>query len=382
MANSFESQSSTANHLSRRELLAGFAAAAGAALAPQIVFGAQPPRAAASAGRLDFHHHFGSPRWLKRLFEAKRQGWEGFQNYTPARAIEAMDKAGVSTALLSNCTPGIWFGDDFAAERSEAIALARDMNDYAARMMADYKGRFGLFAVLPLPDVDASLKEIEYAFDTLKADGVGLLTSYGSIWLGDQSLDPVFEELNRRNAVVYTHPTDASCCHSLLPNVGPGTIEWQTDTARAIFNIINDRKWITNSNNDAMTSMATRYPNIRYVWSHGGGTLIGLMNRFVGYGDLSPADLARAPAQNSRLYHLRRFYYDTAQVTNALQLGALKGLVGATQIVFGADYPYSTIVNHVEQLRTNLQNNGFSAAELRDIDRENGLKIVPRLRTA
>jgi predicted TIM-barrel fold metal-dependent hydrolase len=122
--------------------------------------------------------------------------------------------------------------------------------------------------------------------------------------------------------------------------------------------------------------MATRYRNVRFIWSHGGGTLIGLMNRFLGYGNLSPQDLARAPAGNSRLYHLRRFYYDTAQTTDFLQLGALKGLVGATQIVFGADYPYSTIVNHVEQ----LHNAGLSAAELAGIERENALRILPKYR--
>ena len=122
--------------------------------------------------------------------------------------------------------------------------------------------------------------------------------------------------------------------------------------------------------------MATRFPNVRFIWSHGGGTLIGLMNRFLGYANLTPQDLGRPPAANSKLYHLRRFYYDTAQMTDFLQLGALKGLVGATQIVFGADYPYSTIVNHVEQLK----NAGLSAAELAGIDRENALRILPKYR--
>jgi predicted TIM-barrel fold metal-dependent hydrolase len=353
-------------YLTRRQWLEQVAAlGAVTALSAAGVLNAQAP---AGAGRLDLHHHFGSPRWIRRVAEVKRQGWQQFQTYTPANAIAAMDAAGVSTAFVSCTEPGVWFGDDFARERQEAISLSRDMNEYGARMMSDYEGRFGLFAVLPLPDIDTSLREIEYAFDTLNADGVGLLTSYGTIWLGDPTLQPVFDELNRRNAVVYTHPIDAACCHALLPDVSPGTIEWQTDTARAIFNIIND--------NDGRTSVATRYPNIRFIWSHGGGTLIGLMNRFLGYSNLSPEDLARTPEPNSKLYHLRRFYYDTAQSTNFLQLGALKGLVGATQIVFGADYPYSTIVNHVEQ----LQNAGFSDAELAGIDRENALRILPKYR--
>jgi predicted TIM-barrel fold metal-dependent hydrolase len=352
--------------LSRRRWLAQAAALGAAAfVAPAYPLAAQ---ARANARRLDLHHHFGSPRWIKRVVEVKRQGWQQFETYTPARAIAAMDAAGVATAFLSCTEPGVWFGDDFARERQEAIALSRDMNDYGARLVSDYKGRFGLFAVLPLPDIDASLREIEYAFDTLKADGVGLLTSYGTIWLGDPALQPVFDELNRRNAVVYTHPTDATCCHALLPNTSPGTIEWQTDTARAIFNVIND--------NGGKTSMATRWPDVRFIWSHGGGTLIGLMNRFLGYANLSPQDLARTPAPDSRLYHLRRFYYDTAQFTDFLQLGALKGLVGASQIVFGADYPYSTIVNHVEL----LQAAGLSATELAGIDRDNALRILPRYR--
>jgi 6-methylsalicylate decarboxylase len=351
---------------SRRQWLKQAAAfGAGASLWRAAGLSAQAP---ANPRRLDLHHHFGSPRWIKRVVEAKRQGWQQFEMYTPARAIAAMDAAGVSTAFLSCTEPGVWFGDDFAKERQEAISLSRDMNDYGAKLVGDYKGRFGLFAVLPLPDVDASLREIEYAFDTLKADGVGLLTSYGTIWLGDPALQPVFDELNRRNAIVYTHPTDATCCHALLPNTSPGTVEWQTDTARAIFNVIND--------NGGKTSVATRYPNIRFIWSHGGGTLIGLMNRFLGYGNLSPQDLARTPAPNSKLHHLRRFYYDTAQATNFLQLGALKGLVGATQIVFGADYPYSTIINHVEQLKAA----GLSLAELAGIDRENALRILPKYR--
>ena len=120
-------------------------------------------------------------------------------------------------------------------------------------------------------------------------------------------------------------------------------------------------------------SRATRYANIKFVWSHAGGTLIGLMNRFLG-NQVSAANLAQTPPANSRLYHLRRFYYDTAQSTNPLQMQALKGLVGASQIVFGADFPYTTIVNHVEGLQTC----GFTAEELRGIDRNNALRILPK----
>jgi predicted TIM-barrel fold metal-dependent hydrolase len=356
------------HNLSRRALLTGLGVTgAGAVLQSGALRGQTPPN---GAGRLDFHHHFGSPRWIKKIVDAKRLGWQRMEDYTPAKSLEAMDKAGVATAFLSCTEPGVWVTDDFAKERQEAISLARDMNEFGARMVADHKGRFGLFAVLPLPDIDATLREIEYALDTLHADGVGLLTSYGDKYLGDKAFEPVFDELNRRNAVVYTHPTDAPCCHNLLPITGPATIEWQTDTSRSIFSMIADGAGPESSR---VPSRATRYANIKLIWSHAGGTLIGLMNRFLG-AQISAATLAQTPPMNSRLYHLRRFYYDIAQSTNVVQMQALKGIVGASQIVFGADFPYFTIVDHVEGLKTC----GFSAEELRGIDRNNGLRILPK----
>ena len=348
---------------SRRDVLSGLAAcAAGAIVAPGDLL-AQTP--AADRRRLDVHHHFASPRWLKKMSDSGRQGAQQVQNFTPAKSIDAMDKGGVVTAYISCTTPGASFGTDFAKEREETRSLARDLNDFGARMVTDYKGRFGLFAVLPLPDIDGSLREIEYAFDTLNVDGVGLLTSYDNLWLGDKAFQPVFDELNRRRAVVYSHPTDPPCCSALFRGISPGTIEWNTDTSRAIFSLIND--------GGGAPIPAARYPNIRFIWSHAGGTLVSLSGRFLGAARSADV-LAHPPAPNSRLFHLRRFYYDTAQATNAVLMQALKGLVGASQIVFGADYPYSTIVDHVDALQTC----GFSAEELRGIDRENALRMFSR----
>jgi hypothetical protein len=182
---------------------------------------------------------------------------------------------------------------------------------------------------------------------------------------------PIFDELNRRNAVVYSHPTDAPCCHNLIPDVSPGTVEWNTDTARSIFSMIND-----GAAGSPKMSMATRYANIKFIWSHAGGSFLGLVGRFLG-GAGSADTLARGPQPNSKLFHLRRFYYDTAQSTNPVQMQALKSLVGVPQIVFGSDFPYSTLVNHVE----GLQKCGFNAQELRAIDRENAVRILPKYKT-
>lgn len=382
--------------LSRRQLLAALTTlgATGAGMPHNLLGAAQVPASpsrAPSLRRLDLHHHFGSPRWIKRMAESRRQGWEAFQEYTPARAIETMDAGGTQTAFISCTEPGVWFGDDFERERQDAIGLSRDMNEYGARMMGDYKGRFGLFAVLPLPDIDASLREIEYAFDVLKADGVGLVTNYGDMWLGDDRLRPVFDELNRRRAVVYTHPTDGPCCHNLA-NASPATLEWFTDTARTIMSLIAENGGARMGGRGALgprgtvaadgpsgvttqPSAATRYANINFIWSHAGGTLIGAASRVVG--GVSAEALAGTPPINSRLYHVRRFYYDTAGSANPIAMQGLKRLLGGTShIVFGTDVPYGTSA----QIAQALQTVGFTEEELRGIERDNALAILPAYR--
>lgn len=343
--------------VNRREFLLGGVAAGAALLRAQT----RNPGARA----LDLHHHFVSPAYVKALSAKEGHHQAGFTTwfaldrlkvYTPAKDIEDMDRDGVAASLLSCTSPGVWFG-----RPEESRALAREMNEFGARAVSDHRGRLGLFAVLPLPAIDDSLREIEYAFDTLHADGVGLLTSYGYHWLGDSVFRPVFDELNRRRAVVYTHPTDASCCQDIQLGVNPPTIEYNTDTARAIFSLIV---------NDA----ATRYADIRFIFSHAGGTMPSLIERFgIGQPDTLADNLARPAEPNSRLDHLRRFYYDTAQSTNPVQMQGLKRIVGASQIVFGTDYPFGSAAKHLQ----GLDKCGFSGGELAGIHRDNALRLLP-----
>ena len=324
-------------------------------------------RAQSRASRaIDLHHHFVSPAYVQALSAKEGHHRAGFTTwfaldrlrvYTPAKDIEDMDRDGVAASLLSCTSPGVWFGDP-----EESRRLAREMNEFGARAVSDHKGRLGLFAVLPLPAIDDSLREIEYAFETLHAEGVGLLTSYGNHWLGDAVFRPVFDELNRRRAVVYTHPIDSSCCQDIQGGVNPPTIEYNTDTARTIFSLIV---------NDA----ATRYGNIRFIFSHAGGTMPSLIQRFgIGQPDTIADALAGTPAPNSRLYHLRRFFYDTAQSTNPVQMQGLKLVAGVSQIVFGTDYPFGSAAKHLQ----GLEKCGFSAPELQGIHRENAARLLPK----
>lgn len=302
--------------------------------------------------RIDVHHHFVPPKYKEEV-NKKRPMQPCMQAWTVQGSIEDMDKGGTEVALVSVTTPGLHFGNV-----EEARRLARVSNDYAMEMSRNYPGRFGLFASLPWPDVDGSLKEVEYAFDVLKADGIGMFTSYGNKWLGHPDFEPLFQELDRRKAIVYTHPVCAPCVRDLIPEINEAVIEYGTDTTRSIASLL-------------FTGSAARYPNIRWIFSHAGGTMPFLIERLV--------SLAKVPNYAAKLPHglmheLRRFYYDTAQASNPSALGCLRTIVPVSQIMFGTDYPYRLAIEHVE----GVAGCHFSAADVKAIDRDNARRLLPK----
>ncbi len=311
---------------------------------------------------IDVHNHFVPPFYLAENRE-RIAGSRGGQispawlEWAPQKALDAMDAQGVTTAVLSLTTPGVWFGDAEAAGRT-----ARRCNDYAAELARSHSHRFGLFAVVPLPDTEASLREIEYALDVLKADGIGLLTSYGDSsgtrWLGNPVYLPVFEELNRRKAVVFVHPTVPSCCQALLPDVAPLVTQIPQDTARAVANLM-------------FTGTFARFRDIRFIFTHAGGNVPMLLGRMHQYG---PKDIAeRAP--NGIEYELKRLYYDIAGTAYQPAIAALTKLVPVTQILFGSDNPFVAL----RETALGITQLGLSAADLQAIGRDNALALLPRL---
>ena len=306
--------------------------------------------------RIDVHHHHTPPPYLAAIVAKNIPG--PVRDWSAAKSIADMDAAGVATALTSITTPALRFLDDAAARK-----VARECNEYSAKLAADSKGRFGTFAAMPMPYVDATLREIAYALDTLKADGIGLLTSYGDKWLGDPAFAPVMDELNRRKAVVYTHPTTANCCANLIPDVPESIIEWGTDTTRTIASLV-------------FSGTAARCHDVKIIFSHGGGTMPFLAERFLRLPLINKKLAARVP--NGVEHELKRFFYDTAQVAHPMALASLTRLVPASQIVFGTDFPYRNAAEHVKGLTAY----GFSAADLAAIDRDNAVRLMPRLKTA
>ncbi len=257
--------------------------------------------------------------------------------------------------MLSLVQTGVWFGDD-----EQGRKLARACNDYGAKLRSDYPGRFGLFAAIPLPDTDGSLREIEYALDVLKADGIGLFTSYGGKYQGDAAFLPVFEELNRRKAVVYTHPVVPACCGGLIKGLSSGTIEFATDTTRTIGSLI-----------FGSGGTALRCPDIRFIWSHSGGTLPFLIGRFIR--EQAVKKDPRMP--DGPVPIVQRYFYEIAQGNTPGQFAALLKLVPTSQLMFGSDYPYREGAEATEGLNAY----GFAPAELASINSETALRLMPRL---
>ena len=326
----------------RRHLLLGGAA---------TLFGSTVSRAADKPRRIDVHHHIVPPAWLEALKAAKLDN-PILNKWTPEQSLEDMDKAGITTAMVSPTTPQVGF-----LPPAEAARVARASNEWARKLANDHPGRFGVFAMLPLPYVDESLKEIAYAFDTLKVDGIGMMTNYGDKWLGYDDFTPVFQELNRRKAVVYTHPTSANCCVNLVKNVSDAAIEYGADTTRTIANLI-------------FSGASAKSPDVSFIFSHGGGVLSSVAERL-------RIQMVNTPPHKGKFTkemvdrELKRFFYNTAQVSNEVTIQALARLVGVSQIVFGTDYPYRTGAEHVAGLKQR-----FSAAELVRIDSGNVLRIL------
>jgi 6-methylsalicylate decarboxylase len=252
----------------------------------------------------------------------------------------------------------VWFDDG----NDPARTRARICNEYGAQMIKDYPGRFGMFAAIPLPDMDGSLKEIEYALDTLKLDGIGLLTSYDGRLLGDAAFATVFDELNRRKAKVFVHPT-MSCCGNVFSEVSRPTIEFPTDTARTIASL-------------ALTGTMARYPDITFIFSHGGGSLPSIVQRVAGVANrLSPEERARRLPRGLD-YELKRQYYDLASVGSApVGMAAVLKLWPITQLTYGSDVPFGSTVAIAEGI-TRL---GLSEADLRLVQRGNAERLFPRL---
>jgi predicted TIM-barrel fold metal-dependent hydrolase len=329
---------------------------------PPFAARAQTPAQVPAARFIDVHHHVYPPRYasenIQRLLDdtatlpaSRYTGW------TVRADLDDMDKAGVASAIASITSPGVWFGDD-----QEGRKWARVCNEYGAELVRDFPGRYGMFAAIPLPDTEGSLREIDYAFGTLKLDGIGVLTSYKGRLLGDPGFAPVMDELNRRKAIVFVHPTMSCCGNTSVPALANPSLEFPFDTTRTIASLL-------------YSGTFARCPDLRFVFSHGGGAVPMLYQRIAGaINFLKPEERAtRVP--NGVDHELRRQYYDLASVgTNPAGMAAVLKVFPPSQLLYGSDVPFGTMPPIV----AGLERLGLPPADLAAIARGNAAALFPR----
>jgi predicted TIM-barrel fold metal-dependent hydrolase len=314
---------------------------------------AEPPRFATAA--IDVHHHF-----LPPFYKPRAKGWldkfatgvDAVMTWTPQASLAAMDEARVARAILSISSPGVHFGDN-----AQAGAIARDCNDYAVALGKAHPGRFGLFAALPMPDVEGAIREAERALAMQGVAGVGLLSNYGGRYLGDPAFRPLFAWLGRRGANVYVHPTDAPCCAGLVPGLATPLIEFPVDTARTIASLL----W---------SGTLSAFPAIRFIFSHGGGALPMVAERVIAMGFVNRALALKVP--EGAAVALSRLYVDTASVTTPAAMAALQAWLPEGHILYGTDFPWGTLAAS----RASLARLGLARERLAAIESGNAARLL------
>ena len=309
---------------------------------------------------IDVHHHL-----LPRLYidavgtgpiteQAPRRAAVAL-DWTAQKSLDEMDANGVAAALLSVSAPGIWFGDN-----AKATALARACNDHTAGLVRTHPRRFGMFASLALPDVDGALAEIRHASEELATDGYCLMSSYANRYPGDPAFAPVFDELNRRKAVVFVHPTASDASKALLPGIPASTMEFVLDTTRAVMSLL-------------YSGTLSRCPHIRFVFSHAGGTVPYIGHRMC---RLEAQEEFAKLIPEGAMQALTRQFYDTALSANEPALAALEMFVPPGQILYGSDFPFA--VGMMKRTIDGLAAHDFTPPARAAIERGNALALFPR----
>jgi aminocarboxymuconate-semialdehyde decarboxylase len=309
---------------------------------------------------IDIHHHI-LPDFFWRATNESHNPVGGITPppWSKEAALAYLDDAGTDMAFTSISTPGVHMGDDAAARD-----LAQRCNELSAKLIHDRPDRFGGFAALPLPDVDGSLKELEYALDALKLDGVVLFSNARGIYLGDKRFAALFAELERRKAVVFVHPTLSPDPSAHILGLPDTLIDFTADTTRAVAQLHYGNTF-------------ARTPNVKYIFSHAGGTTPYLATRFAVVDQMNfiPGAEERGTAADM----FRRMYWDTALSWHVPNLRMLKSIVGADRIVFGSDYPYLQRDLAVKCRGEVEHSSELSEQESTSVLAGNALQLFPRL---
>lgn len=289
---------------------------------------------------IDVHSHFILDSYLEGL---KYQNVDPFledgfptPNWSPEKHLKYMEEAGIERCILSLSTPHVHHGDDDAA-----ASLARRVNEETAQICERYPGKFVFSACLPLPAVEATLEEIAYAYDTLGAVGVKVASNNHGVYLGDPVLDPVFEELNRREAVITIHPSKPQEVPGNVFTAGPTPLfEYLGDTTRAVLNMI-------------VKGTLEKYPNIKVIVPHSGSFLPLVIHRLMGISEVLIPKGVMEPVNVKDSF--KKLYFDIAGDALPVALDALMKVADSTHIMYGGDFPYTPIPMVIKKQQELLQ---------------------------
>jgi predicted TIM-barrel fold metal-dependent hydrolase len=319
-------------------------------------------------GLIDFHHHARPAAFFEALADSGRttMGGRPFPPaWTMAKALDAMDRAEIATAVVSAPDADLLYRD-----RTVALRLSRLLNELFAATIQSQPRRFGAFASLPMPHADAALAEAAFALDELRLDGVMLSTSYDGQYLGSPGFDALLAELDRRRAVVFVHPVTPMGLKLLDLEFPASLLEYAFDTTRCMANLIRH-------------GVPARFPNLRLIFAHAGGSApfllnrISLMDHFLTRGHR----FAMEPDRDAIQRGLRSFYYDTALSATDPVFALLREVVGVDRLVFGSDYPQvpdDYVSASADAVRCSKE---LTAADRQRVARGNGLALLPRLQT-
>jgi predicted TIM-barrel fold metal-dependent hydrolase len=314
---------------------------------------------ASEVQRIDVHHHV-LPEFYKDVQRAAGitgSAYAPFPEWSAEKSLELMDANRIGASVFSFTSPGIFFGDV-----AQTRDLARRFNDWLAELVASNPARFGAFAFLPLPDVDASLREIERIVDDLKLDGICLLTSVDERYIGHMDFWPVYEELNRRKVVTFIHPCYPPGTEARGWDIPRMLIDYPFETTRVATNLI-------------FNGVTEKLPDIPFILSHAGGTLPMLAHR------ISLFDKKTKHRDNypqGALAYIKRFYFDTALSGHKAPLDALRAFVPDTQILFGTDFPYISADMATQETSDFDAYEGFTPEQREAVERANALRLFPR----
>lgn len=317
---------------------------------------------ACGCGRIDVHAHFLPDFYCEALAKAGLATVDGgmpIPAWSAAAALEVMDRQEIATAMVSLSSPSTHF-----LPQSERGALCRQVNEAGAELVRTHPGRFGYFASLPMPDVEAALAEIAFAFDRLGVDGVILETHSDGAYLGAPQFAPIFAELNRRAATVFLHPTSPACFEQLGLGRPAPLLEFPLDTTRSVVDLIYSRRLQEN-------------PDLKVIVPHGGAALPALAARVAAFANLpfiNPRPLSEAEVFET----LETLYYDVALSGHPTALGGLRAIAPIGQILFGSDWPFTPEIGVARNIHQ-LAASGLGEADLRAIARENAVRVFPRL---